>query len=257
MITRREVLLEGALILMWTTGANCRCEAEVSNKVSTSTCLISDSDLRRIQFDSNETRLYISGNEPMIRNSGDQEFDRALAITLARCGAFFGVGPGFAYYDDSDQINAYSTPRTRIAGTDGTVLFGLRLLRKLMANPISPEVGVAAVCAHEYGHILQFKLGIVAKLRGDRPTARRVELHADFMAGFFAGLRRRERPKFPAHVVITTLSSMGDTLRSANDHHGTPAERRGAVVTGYKAAFEDHRACAEAVQIGINYVATT
>jgi predicted metalloprotease len=134
------------------------------------------------------------------------------------------------------------------------VLFGLRLLRKLMASPINPEVGVAAVCAHEYGHILQFKLGILDKLRRNHPTVKRVELHADFMSGYFAGLRRKERPQFPAQVVTTTIGALGDTLRSASDHHGTPAERRSAVVAGYKAAFEDHCTCAEAVQVGMNYV---
>ena len=54
-----------------------------------------------------------------------------------------------------------------MARSDGTVLFGVRLLRKLMndfAND-NPDAAVAAVCAHEFGHIVQYQEGP----GGDRP----------------------------------------------------------------------------------------
>jgi hypothetical protein len=210
--------------------------------------------LQRIYSRRAETRLYVSGEEPMIMKSGDSDFDFALARTLAKCGSVFGVRPGFAYFDDGGRMNAYATSHARLSGTDGTVLFGQRLFRKLMANPVHPDVSVAAVCVHEFGHIVQFKLGIFEKIKGSQPTIKRVELHADFLSGYFAGVRRKERPEFPASVVTATMGDLGDDLESLSSHHGTANERKAAVVHGFKVSFEENRSFPEAVQIGMNFV---
>jgi predicted metalloprotease len=164
------------------------------------------------------------------------------------------VLPGFAYYDDHDGENAYATTARRLSRSDGSVLFGKRCFLTLMSEPEHPEVGVAAVCAHEFGHILQFKLNLFARLDSGQRTVKRSELHADYLAGFFAGRRKLEKPDFPAAVFATTKFASGDYDVHDPQHHGTPQERAAAVVRGFEVGHRERRNLSDAVQIGINYV---
>ena len=78
--------------------------------------LIADAHLERIYPDGTETRAYLTGNEPIIFNSGDKNFDTALAHTLAKLSKWLEVLPGFAYYDDTQSgQNAYATSRVRLS----------------------------------------------------------------------------------------------------------------------------------------------
>jgi hypothetical protein len=134
-------------------------------------------------------------------------------------------------------------------------MFGLTYLRYCLAAPESPDAVVGAVCAHEFGHILQFKRG----LRGHRvfagqPTVKRLELHADYLCGYFAGMRKLQKPDFQAAVFATSRYAVGDTYFARRDHHGTPDERAAAAVRGFEVAYRERRRLDEAVQIGINYV---
>jgi hypothetical protein len=79
-------------------------------------------------------------------------------------------------------------------------------------------------------------------------------LHADFLSGYFAGMRTKEGPTFPVPAVTATIGSLGDNFGSLLSHHGTPAERRAAVLQGFKVAFEENRNFSEAVQFGMNFV---
>jgi predicted metalloprotease len=190
----------------------------------------------------------------MIRGSGDRDFDLALAHTLARIADVFQALPGFAFYDDYDGNNAYATPRPRLQRADGTVLLGQRLLAQLRARTEHPEIGVVSVCAHEFGHILQYKKGLDTLVGANQPTVKRIELQADFFAGFFAGMRKLERSDFPAAVFALMQFNAGDNMRNAKNHHGTDQERGAAVVRGFQAAFNERRSLSEAIQISINYV---
>jgi predicted metalloprotease len=38
-----------------------------------------------------------------------------------------------------------------------------------------PDVAVTAICAHEYGHILQFKRGLIPRLQAGQTTVKRAE----------------------------------------------------------------------------------
>ena len=111
-----------------------------------------------------------------------------------------------------------------------------------------------AVCAHEFGHILQFKHGLIRKVNEGQPTVKRSELQADYFAGYFAGLRKRERPEYPAAVVAVTQFSVGDHGVTNKNHHGTPKERGAAVVRGFEAAFRQNKNLSEAIQESTAYV---
>src|SRR5262249_7869550 len=55
---------------------------------------------------------------------------------------------------------------------------------------------------------LQFKRGLLPPLIDGQPTIRRCELHADFFSGYFAGVRKKDKPDYPAAVFVVTLSSL-------------------------------------------------
>lgn len=254
MLTRREVVA-GGLLTIGFMGGTCPCRAQVSRDIQHPYgCWIPDSELVKIYDAGTETRLYITGDEPMIPKSGDKDFDYALAQTLAKISDLFGVLPGFAYYDDYDGQNAFATPRTRLNRADGTVLFGQGLLARLRSGPDHPELSVAAVCAHEFGHILQFKTGLYERVGAGQPTVKRTELQADFLAGYFSGSRKLERPSFPAAVFAVTQYNFGDNMVEDPGHHGTADERANAIVMGFHSAYTRKNNLSDAIEESVSYV---
>jgi hypothetical protein len=201
-------------------------------------------------------QTYQSGSEPILPKSGIPNFDLALVHTLSDMTAQFGVLPAFAYYEDGDHPQAYATKDKRLDRADGTVLFGLRMLRQTLLEIESPDVAVTAVCAHEYGHIVQIAYGLTRTLTAGQVTVKRAELHADFMAGYYAGTRKLRRPDYDAAVFATKLGSMGDDKINDPQHHGTLKERGQAVVQGFKAAKEERRPLLDAIRVGVQYVST-
>jgi hypothetical protein len=151
-------------------------------------------------------------------------------------------------------MNAYATAERILSRSDGTILFGTRLLQTLLAHGEHPEAAVAAVAGHEFGHVVQYQRDLIRTLQGWDATVRRIELHADFLAGYFAGIRKMQRPSFPAVVFVATAQRFGDFDEYGSDHHGTPTERAAAIVQGFLAAFRERRAFADAIAVGVNYV---
>lgn len=254
MWTRREAVAGGALTLLFGSRTSCSCAAESADR-RTAGCLIADAHLEKIYPNGAETRVYLTGDEPILFNFGDKNFDVALAHTLAKLSQRLQVLPGFAYYDDTQTgQNAYATPRVRLSRADGTVLMGTNLFNTLRKSREHPDVAVVAVCAHEFGHILQFKHGLIQKVNAGQPTVKRSELQADFFAGYFAGLRKRERPEYPAAVIAMTQFNVGDHGVGDRNHHGTPKERGAAVVRGFELGFRENKNLSDAIQESTSYV---
>lgn len=248
MTTRREMLLGGALQLVFTTtGGACAHAAQTRGCIMPSgRAAGAMRGARRLAFKTDETAS----------SSGDRDFDRALAHTLAFISDRFDVLPGFAFLQDGTAPNAYATEAKLLSRDDGSVLFGLKLLSDTLKSQEHPDAQVAAICAHEFGHICQFKSGVIDRLEKGFSTGKRVELHADYLAGFYAGLRRRERRDFPAAVIALAQFNLGDDAINAPDHHGTQAERGAAVVEGYKSAFERGESFKDAFEKGVVWART-
>lgn len=185
--------------------------------------------------------------------SGDRDFDRALAQTLQFISDRFFVLPGFAFFNELGSPNAFAARTRRMGRSDGDVLFGRKLFRKIMSGREHPEIGIVSVCAHEFGHIAQFKYDVSNRLVGLDRRVKRLELHADFLSGYFAGLRKRERPDFPAAIFALTGFEAGDYSDDIT-HHGTPDERGAAVVAGYRAGYDEKLKFGYALESGIRYV---
>lgn len=253
MWSRRDAVLGGTLSLLWMAAGSCACAASGRHDPVRG-CTLQDDEADQILDNNADTRLFATGSEPMIPKSGDSGFDYALAQTLAKLSDRLTILPGFAYYDDYDGMNAYATPKVRLTNADGTVLFGQRFLKRLMAATDHPEVGVAAVCAHEFGHILQYKKRLTTVVGAGQPTVKRIELQADFFAGYFAGLRKIEKPDFPAAVFAMTQYTNGDDQIASPNHHGTPDERAAAVVRGFECSYNAKKNLSDAIEVSVNYV---
>ena len=252
-MNRRHFLGGSALAIGSFAACTCPCLAGAPRVIESLGCVLTDADSDRIYPTGTATGRAVHGSEQVILRSGDRDFDLALAQTLLKISRALNVAPGFAYYDDSEGMNAYATRRVQLNGADGTVLFGQRFLRRLMGGKENPEVAVAAVCAHEFGHILQFKHGLTDRVTNGDRTVKRVELQADFFSGFFAGLRKKERPSYPAAVGALAQYNVGDRSVNSPQHHGTPDQRGAAFVRGYDVAYKENRSLGEAIQISVNY----
>ena len=250
MLSRRESLIGAAATLLGATAGTARAAARHNVIYG---CTLPEKETHAFFGSATESRLYVSGNEPVIPKSGNRDFDYALAQTLAKISAAFDVAPGFAYYDDYDAKNAYATRQVRLNGADGTVLFGERLLKRCLESKDNPDLGVACICAHEFGHILQYKHGLDRDVGLGQPTVKRVELQADFFAGYFAGVRKLERPSFPAAVFAVTQYGMGDDMIHEPQHHGTPDERANAIVRGFEVAYRERRSLSDAIDVSVRY----
>jgi hypothetical protein len=248
MHSRRDVVLGGLL----TIGFMPRCACAQSQTFG---CVISDQHLAGMLGSRPASFSFNIDNDAVENGSGNKDFDRALAVTLAKLSDLFNVLPGFAFFNEGNEgANAFACQSRRLGRDDGSVVFGKVMFNKLMQSRDSPELGVAAVCSHEFGHILQFRMDLQKRLVGPDRRVKKLELHADYLAGFFAGLRKRERPDFPAAVFAQTQYSFGDTQYANNDHHGTPDERAQAVVGGFQAAYRDGKSLPVAIEEGIRFV---
>ncbi len=253
MLTRRETVLGGLLTIIWDRVDRACAEASRRGRHGHG-CVLAPDEAEPFLATATGYQTIITGKETMIASTGNREFDYALAQTLSRLTDTMQVLPGFAYYDDYDGENAYATSTRRLSRADGTVLFGKRFFLSKMERPEHPDVVIAAVCAHEFGHIVQFRRNLIDRLNAGQRTVKRSELHADYLSGYFAGMRKLQRPEFPAAVFATDAFSDGDYDFTSPDHHGTPDDRAGAVVRGFEVGFRERRNLGDAIQIGLNYV---
>jgi len=176
------------------------------------------------------------GNQGVIESSGDPALDRALGKALVRLSGLFGQRPGFGFFDDYGSPNAYASSDTMVPGTWGTVLYGMTLFRQLVEGYADEGMAVMMIAAHEFGHIAQYAHGAAERLQWGHQTVKPVELHADWLAGWYLGMRKRDRPDLSLVEAGNFLHSIGDYATFDWNHHGTPDQRVGAAEAGFKHA---------------------
>jgi uncharacterized protein len=93
------------------------------------------------------------------------------------------------------------------------------------------DAALAYIVAHEYSHAVQTK----SKL--DMSNITRVELQADCLAGFYMGvIPNVEFDAEDIQQIATQATDIGDYEFNNDQHHGTPEERKAAVLKGFKAS---------------------
>lgn len=253
MITKRDVLLGGLLTIVWCSGHHT-CAAQTARVRVGLGCVLEADQAEQVFARADESQAYLTGQETLIPNSGNRDFDYALAQTLSGMTDMMRVLPAFTYFDDVKGENAYATRTRRLQKVDGTVLMGKRFFLRLMSLDEHPDVAVAACVAHEFGHIVQFKLDLIRRLEAGQPTVKRAELHADYLSGYYAGVRKLQKPDYPSAIFATEAHAVGDYGTQNRNHHGTPEERAAAVVRGFEVGNRERRSFSDAIQIGMNYV---
>lgn len=188
------------------------------------------------------------------RSSGDAETDRFLGVALGRLANTFKVSPGFAFFDDGENLNAFAVRETLLDNGPGTVLMGMHLFGRLMARVLDGGITVISVCAHEFGHIHQMQAGYEDELKALDKTGKPLELHADFLAGYYLSLRKNEHPELDLRAVGGVLHNMGDWHVNSPGHHGTPNERVAALSAGFDFGKNGARDIAEAAKAGLSFV---
>ena len=245
-LTRRE-----ALALLAGTAASASLPGPaLAEPIGGAGCYLQRGSLARL---GSRLTSFASISSDLITTTGDPGLDKALGRALVRMSKTFGEQPGFGFIDDSDGMNAYATPDTQVTGTWGTVMFGREMFRDLMARNADEGMSVIAVAAHEFAHVAQFRSGLHDRMLAGQPTVRRIELHADYLAGYFLGFRKRENPAISVWASGKTLYEIGDYSFNDRNHHGTPAQRVEAAETGF-ALGKDGVAYADAFTRGAEYV---
>lgn len=241
----RRVVIAGAAVSIF--GGMCGCgtaHAQTQPDADDKGCWLPKGSGGDILRRASPPRVFSEGDEPMEAGSGNPVLDRALARGLATISKTFDVLPGFSYYRETRGKNAKATPENLVQRTDGTVLFGLEMLSYLLNRP-HPDAAILAVCAHEFGHILSYKNGMIDRLAIG--GAYRAEQFADYMAGYFAGTRRLLDASYPAVIFASTQNAFG------GGDHGTGSQRAEAVQTGYLAAYQRKLSATDAANAGFSF----
>lgn len=193
--------------------------------------------------------------------TGDAILDRQLSLEAGRIADAFGVRPGLKIVlgPGEKSHNALATTDTFVDNTNGTVLLGRDLVfRELRENRRGwGGIAISGFLAHEFAHIYQFSTDYRSRLMKGSDTVKPTELHADFLAGYHLGLKRREGQAMDIGAFMDGIYFLGDKHVSDRNHHGTPDERRRAVREGYRTGIQrGKRPIEEIAEEGLNTVRT-
>jgi len=170
----------------------------------------------------------------ILDSSGDAATDHFLGVALRRLALTFDVRPGFGFYDDRRAPNAFATARSVFPDSNGTILMGQFLFSHFIRESNDDGMTIIAICAHEFGHIYQLAKDYYDPLKALDVTDRPIELHADFLAGYFLAQRKKNHSDLELRQIGEAFYKMGDTDFNSPKHHGTSDERIAAIEAGYQ-----------------------
>lgn len=191
----------------------------------------------------------------------NDHFANGLVIILGQLAEVLTLKASFGLYDDDDQKpNAVASPTSllpMISGaeaSDGTVAVGRKLISVLEVQERDFGSALTAICAHEFGHILQFQT--VINDLGQLPNSIvRRELHADFVCGYFAAYRRESDPRYDALTQAITQYHFGDGQYNQDvKGHGTYEQRGNAVYAGFLLGRRGRIEPKRVAVLGLDYV---
>lgn len=98
------------------------------------------------------------------------------------------------------------------------------------------DVAPQAILAHEFGHHIQFQLGLFGEESSPEAT-RRTELMADAYAAYYLSHARGASMQWKrVKQFMQVFFNIGDCGFTNENHHGTPAQRLAAAEWGYSIA---------------------
>jgi hypothetical protein len=258
--SRRKVLVTG--LCAAATARLPHISTQAAETRSLSGCLITHAQFEAVR---NETEFKTSkaglfNKSKHIRTTGDAALDRALDAAIKHVSDLFREVPAFGFYQEHDHpeftaMNAFATSEgTDIPGTWGTIGFGMDLFTSELSNYDKAGSTIIAIIAHEFGHIWAMHRGVMEQLTSGQPTNKRSELHADFLAGYFIGTRKRVSPSLTLAAVSNLFERIGDNQVNSHYHHGTPKERLAAAEEGFRTAYQNNKDANFAFSAATEYV---
>ena len=176
-----------------------------------------------------------SGSHGELNSSGDLRFDHLLGIMLVDLSKHFAVRPSFNLFDDGNSPNAFAQQGNN-PNDHGIVLLGENMLNHAMRQ--ENDLFIMGICAHEFGHIVQYRSGYYEQLARGNRTKKLTELHADFLSGYYIGIRNSNYSSRELYSLGQTWETLGDSAYTSHEHHGTPDERLAAIEAGFRFAHE-------------------
>lgn len=156
-----------------------------------------------------------------------------------------GVHPAFTF-------SQTATPDTLLAGLSlpAKILVGDGLLQgfeEIGYGDLAPQ----AILAHEYGHHMQYHLGVLTRGQELIPkVSRRIELMADaFSMYYLSHSKGAALEGSKALKLLEVFFNLGDCQFYIDGHHGTPDQRRSAAFWGYNLAQQSNRQILSAKEI--------
>ena len=125
------------------------------------------------------------------------------------------------------SFNAFAFSDQALLGDEGLgskIIMGDGMLQALDALGLG-DVAPQGILAHEYGHQLQFSLGLGAEEQSPEAT-RLTELEADALSGYYLSHPRGERLRNRrVEAFLYAYFQLGDCAFDDPGHHGTPNQR--------------------------------
>ncbi len=122
---------------------------------------------------------------------------------------------------------AGAAPEQRL-GLPDKIIMGDGILEGMEAIGLG-DVAPRGILAHEYGHHVQYELGLFDGHAGDAEATRRSELEADALGGYYLSHPRGERLRQQrVEAFVRSFGEVGDCAVDSAGHHGTPDQRSAA-----------------------------
>lgn len=159
------------------------------------------------------------------RSTGNPNLDSLIYNECNHLAIVFTVNPTLLIIDDLQSPNAFAYRGVTDPGFYGTIYLGINLLRDELFSMDKGNLAVVGIMAHEFAHILQWR-------NQSRLFGKYRELHADFLAGYYLGVKNYI-PYRDLCAFASSLFTKGDYNFWNPDHHGTPQERVDVMNIGY------------------------
>lgn len=175
-----------------------------------------------------------------LERCGVDELDANIKTELAFLRKVFNVSPAFYFGRDLPNDPQARTYRDVKDKDKVTVILGVNFIhREIRLNPVHWQSAIIGVLAHEWSHALQY---------GSELQDRQFmwETHADFMAGWYLGVKRTVGNRLiQPGPLATSLFEKGVASDFFNlDTHGTPEVRVRAMLKGYDLGLNGHKGIA-------------
>jgi hypothetical protein len=224
-------------------------------------CLLTDDGFRLYRSQGNP--MYTIGDgvfraKRTSQSTGDADADYQLNRAIKIAAQILEVNPAFSFYDpdrflgedESWGMNAFAHWATILTGTLRVVGFGLARFRTELFGHDETGTTVMCIIAHEFGHVVQMNVGYINDIDHGVPTGK--EINADFLAGYYLGIRKIAVPSLQFEKAEDAFGRLGSTRPDRT--HGNPEERVRATYAGFRAGYDERLSLVDAVRRGWQYI---